>query len=419
MSFAWRTMASFKAQVLYDFRALDGDQLDVNAGQIVTILDAEPDLNGWALAENGRRDGYIPIDYVQALDPMEDNGPKRKRQSTMTMPSTSTVPSIPAPNANATANPTHSTQRVVALNDTLPPKVAIPTFREPDVPDLTATCSATSSSTPSLRSPTSNSSDTRSKGSTSTTSSGTTVSNPISTGCTSHDRGLLSLLDSNSKESTASMSTVYAPQSAARSVYAQQHRQDRGHHQQTTPFMPNYGALRGTSRSVTAQRYDPMNTMQTNPVTNSPNSNVNGNRYNNTVNTHHSTHGVYGTDSMHMSPMGHLPALTDPVVNPMGNSGANPAPFYTANAPHVPNAPNCTSNYGHSNTMHSVHGHDHRQIGGQSQFDCTCCPDPNCMDCNVQCNAIHYNTAPPMNGMNGATPPPMTQFMPSITTPVM
>jgi len=226
-------MTSFKARVLYNFTALDDDQLTITPGQILTIVDAEPDLGGWALAENGQRDGYVPIDYVRAIDTSggsmakqcgDHSLPFQDHRSLTSMPS---VPSVPCPATVDAATPIHA----------LPPKVAIPNFGD-DQPALTATSSATSSSslsTPSLRSPMSSPSDSR---------------DPRS-------RGLLSLLDSasNSKDSTTSMSTPCS------SAFAQPP------HHQTTPFIPNYGANRGASYSVMAQRFDPMHSMKATTTT--------------------------------------------------------------------------------------------------------------------------------------------------------
>eukprot|EP00484_Ammonia_sp_Unknown_P010632 CAMPEP_0197055618 /NCGR_PEP_ID=MMETSP1384-20130603/69690_1 /TAXON_ID=29189 /ORGANISM="Ammonia sp." /LENGTH=239 /DNA_ID=CAMNT_0042489251 /DNA_START=25 /DNA_END=741 /DNA_ORIENTATION=- len=64
-------MTSFQAQVLYEYTAQDDDQLSIKPGDIVTVIDASEELNGWALTQKGDREGYVPAEYVR---PIEDAG---------------------------------------------------------------------------------------------------------------------------------------------------------------------------------------------------------------------------------------------------------------------------------------------------------------------------------------------------------
>jgi len=57
-----------QAQVLYEYIAQDGDQLTIKPGDIIEIVDDSPDLNGWALARRGNREGYVPAEYVRYID---------------------------------------------------------------------------------------------------------------------------------------------------------------------------------------------------------------------------------------------------------------------------------------------------------------------------------------------------------------
>eukprot|EP00483_Globobulimina_turgida_P006832 UN06844 len=61
-------MASFQAQVLYEYTAQDDDQLTIKPGEIVSIIDSSEELNGWALAQKGDREGYVPAEYVRSID---------------------------------------------------------------------------------------------------------------------------------------------------------------------------------------------------------------------------------------------------------------------------------------------------------------------------------------------------------------
>ena len=64
---------SYQAQVLYEYTAQDDDQLSIKPGEIVTIIDASADLNGWALAQKGDREGYVPAEYVRSIDDTATN----------------------------------------------------------------------------------------------------------------------------------------------------------------------------------------------------------------------------------------------------------------------------------------------------------------------------------------------------------
>jgi hypothetical protein len=57
-----------QAQVLYEYEAQDGDQLTIKPGEIIEILDDSADLNGWALAKKGEKEGYVPAEYVRFID---------------------------------------------------------------------------------------------------------------------------------------------------------------------------------------------------------------------------------------------------------------------------------------------------------------------------------------------------------------
>jgi len=61
-------MSSYQAQVLYEYVAQDDDQLTIKPGEIVTVIDAAQELNGWALAQKGDREGYVPAEYVRSID---------------------------------------------------------------------------------------------------------------------------------------------------------------------------------------------------------------------------------------------------------------------------------------------------------------------------------------------------------------
>ena len=60
--------STYQAQVLYEYTAQDDDQLTIKPGEIVTIIDASQELNGWALAQKGDREGYVPAEYVRSID---------------------------------------------------------------------------------------------------------------------------------------------------------------------------------------------------------------------------------------------------------------------------------------------------------------------------------------------------------------
>ena len=57
-----------QAQVLYEYEAHDDDQLTIKPGDIITIIDDSQDLNGWALAQKGDREGYVPAEYVRYME---------------------------------------------------------------------------------------------------------------------------------------------------------------------------------------------------------------------------------------------------------------------------------------------------------------------------------------------------------------
>eukprot|EP01083_Nonionella_stella_P272266 923164_1 len=61
-------MATFQAQVLYEYTAQDDDQLTIKPGEIVTVIDSSNELNGWALAQKGDKEGYVPAEYVRSID---------------------------------------------------------------------------------------------------------------------------------------------------------------------------------------------------------------------------------------------------------------------------------------------------------------------------------------------------------------
>jgi len=61
-------MAAPQAQVLYEYEAQDGDQLTIKPGDIIEIIDDSLDLNGWALARKGNKEGYVPADYVRYIE---------------------------------------------------------------------------------------------------------------------------------------------------------------------------------------------------------------------------------------------------------------------------------------------------------------------------------------------------------------
>jgi len=67
-------MAAYQAQVLYEYSAQDDDQLSIKPGDIVKIIDASQDLNGWALAQKGDKEGYVPAEYVQSIEDSSTNG---------------------------------------------------------------------------------------------------------------------------------------------------------------------------------------------------------------------------------------------------------------------------------------------------------------------------------------------------------
>eukprot|EP01084_Bolivina_argentea_P028027 52128_1 len=57
-----------QAQVLYEYDAHDDDQLSIKPGEIISIIDDAPELNGWALAQKGDKEGYVPAEYVRFID---------------------------------------------------------------------------------------------------------------------------------------------------------------------------------------------------------------------------------------------------------------------------------------------------------------------------------------------------------------
>mmetsp|Transcript_45746 Transcript_45746/g.76080 ORF Transcript_45746/g.76080 Transcript_45746/m.76080 type:complete len:312 (-) Transcript_45746:85-1020(-) len=61
-------MTSYQAQVLHEYTAQDDNQLTVQPGEIVTILDDSETLHGWALAQKGDHDGYVPASYVRSIE---------------------------------------------------------------------------------------------------------------------------------------------------------------------------------------------------------------------------------------------------------------------------------------------------------------------------------------------------------------
>ena len=68
-------MATYQAQVLYDYTAQDDDQLSIKPGEIVKIIDSSQDLNGWALAQKGDKEGYVPAEYVRSIDDSSSHQP--------------------------------------------------------------------------------------------------------------------------------------------------------------------------------------------------------------------------------------------------------------------------------------------------------------------------------------------------------
>jgi len=66
-----------QAQVLYEYEGKDDDQLTIKPGDVIIILDNSQDLNGWALAQKGDKEGYVPAEYVRYIDPnpsSDENG---------------------------------------------------------------------------------------------------------------------------------------------------------------------------------------------------------------------------------------------------------------------------------------------------------------------------------------------------------
>jgi len=59
---------NLQAQVLYEYEANDEDQLSIKPGEIIIILDNGSDLNGWALAQKGDKEGYVPAQYVRYIN---------------------------------------------------------------------------------------------------------------------------------------------------------------------------------------------------------------------------------------------------------------------------------------------------------------------------------------------------------------
>lgn len=68
-------MASYQAQVLYEYTAQDDDQLSIKPGEIVSIIDASKELNGWALAQKGDKEGYVPAEYIRSIDDASNHQP--------------------------------------------------------------------------------------------------------------------------------------------------------------------------------------------------------------------------------------------------------------------------------------------------------------------------------------------------------
>jgi hypothetical protein len=62
------SVAAYRAHVLYEYQARDDDQLSIRPGDILNIIDASAELNGWALAQKGDKEGYVPAEYVQSID---------------------------------------------------------------------------------------------------------------------------------------------------------------------------------------------------------------------------------------------------------------------------------------------------------------------------------------------------------------
>jgi len=57
-----------QAQVLFEYVATDEDQLTIKPGEIVIIVDNSSDLNGWALAQKGDKEGYVPSEYLRYIN---------------------------------------------------------------------------------------------------------------------------------------------------------------------------------------------------------------------------------------------------------------------------------------------------------------------------------------------------------------
>ena len=70
-----------KANVLYDFTAADETQLTITMGETVTLLEGGD--NNWTYAEsllNGRR-GYVPKQYVQVQETVQNTIPRIQEHS--------------------------------------------------------------------------------------------------------------------------------------------------------------------------------------------------------------------------------------------------------------------------------------------------------------------------------------------------
>jgi len=65
-------MLPAQAQVLYEYDAVDQNQLSIKPGEIIEITDDSPELQGWALAKKGDQEGYVPADYVRYIDNKSD-----------------------------------------------------------------------------------------------------------------------------------------------------------------------------------------------------------------------------------------------------------------------------------------------------------------------------------------------------------
>ncbi|XP_064627176.1 SH3 domain-containing kinase-binding protein 1-like isoform X2 [Lineus longissimus] len=75
-----------KAKVLFGYQALNEDELTLQEGEIITVLDREIEDSGWWLGEVHGKRGVFPDNFVELL-PLEETKPRKPPPPTLPVPS--------------------------------------------------------------------------------------------------------------------------------------------------------------------------------------------------------------------------------------------------------------------------------------------------------------------------------------------